>query len=853
MEPSVVEVVVVDTRVECSSVVGSVAPSGPVVPVSTEVAHFMRVLSGAEPLATLQVVAHVERPDLPHPSIVIQIDMLVWHLFKLRLNRDYCALLYNESFCPVYGPLPWGSPLSTVFCLFVPRSLGELPGLIESVQSECGWGVFVTPVHRGGRVLTFSGESAFETLVSFSKQYLSFSFKGPNPRGSLFKLVPWRAFVVSFRPMGFGPKRKPGRSELSYSLTSFPGAEWPTKVGDRPFGPARVSSAPTIPSSKTDTCPASTPSPMSTVFEKPVYVSRWNVEGFSALTAAYPFPEVLTFARQTVSHEGLPSSFVGQREKEVFVENYVTEEEPVQILYDLIMKDVRNGLQAGPFPCNPFPNAWAPLDPGAARHLSRTAPQTLVPKDPWDPTSKRFRPITDQSHYKESSPNGLTASPRLVYISTQPADLRNALVLLGQGAQADLTDVESAFRMDRLCVEDLHLFTSFIKGSWFVNLFHPFGFVPSEWGFGTVTAVLSWCLSLPTAGIVPNRDDSFFFSYVDNYGLFSRRDDLTHSSRFSNIYFLLEGLKLKLHERQSGTSFNALGWDWDTEAQTFSCPLEKYLVIRDLLLGWSDRAARDLPLSSKSLERLVGFFWWVLAACPEYTPLVYVLNTVSSAAREARPVVLDQRAVFSLLSLTKFWVGWDRSRKLFHGFSPTHPHQSLVRLDASTEVGCGAWVVREGGPFFSHQWTREEQVALLQAVDPKEKLSKRSSTLGELRTLEFALVAFGSSLHGERVQFEFDSSAAVSALSKGWSPKPLCLGVIQRCLALLSRYLIIPRYEWVRRDRNRVADAASNSDFTQVHALAEELHGVRLSQVQSPSLPDPQAVDLQALKDSFLL
>ena len=78
--------------------------------------------------------------------------------------------------------------------------------------------------------------------------------------------------------------------------------------------------------------------------------------------------------------------------------------------------------------------------------------------------------------------------------------LCNALVLLVQGAQADLTDVESAFRMDRLCVENLHLFTSFIKGSWFVNLFHPFEFVPSGWGFGTVTAVLSWCLSLPKRG-----------------------------------------------------------------------------------------------------------------------------------------------------------------------------------------------------------------------------------------------------------------------------------------------------------------------------------------------------------------
>ena len=303
----------VDTPVECPSVVLVVAPSGPTVPVSSEVAHLLRVLRGAEPLATPQVVAHVERPDLPHPSIVIQIDMLVWHLFKLRLNRDYCALTYNESYCPVYGPLPWGSPLSTVFCLFVARSLGELPELIESVQLEGGWGVFVTPVHRGGRVLTFSGESAFETLVSFSKQYLSFDFKGPNPRGLLFKSVPWKAFVVSFRPMGFGPKRKPGRTELSYSLQSFSGAELPTKVGDRPFGPARVSSAPTIPSAKTDTCPASTPSPMSTVFEKPVYVSRWNVVGFSALTAAYPFPDVLTFARQTVSHEGLPERGAGHQ------------------------------------------------------------------------------------------------------------------------------------------------------------------------------------------------------------------------------------------------------------------------------------------------------------------------------------------------------------------------------------------------------------------------------------------------------------------------------------------------------------------------------------------------------------
>jgi hypothetical protein len=70
VEPSVVEVVVVNTLVECPSVAVVVAPSGPAVPVSTDVTLFLRVLSGAEPLATLQVVAHVELP-CPSPPIFL--------------------------------------------------------------------------------------------------------------------------------------------------------------------------------------------------------------------------------------------------------------------------------------------------------------------------------------------------------------------------------------------------------------------------------------------------------------------------------------------------------------------------------------------------------------------------------------------------------------------------------------------------------------------------------------------------------------------------------------------------------------------------------------------------------------
>ena len=76
-----------------------------------------------------------------------------------------------------------------------------------------------------------------------------------------------------------------------------------------------------------------------------------------------------------------------------------------------------------------------------------------------------------------------------------------------------------------------------------------------------MTAVLSWCLSLPTAGFVPIRDDGFLFP-TSTITASSLEDDLTHSRRFSTVYFLLEGLKLKLHERQSGPTFSFLGWEW---------------------------------------------------------------------------------------------------------------------------------------------------------------------------------------------------------------------------------------------------------------------------------------------------
>ena len=92
--------------------------------------------------------------SLPHSSIFVQLDWWCNAVLRKRLFHDFCANNHSESLCPSYGPLPWAAPTSTQFCLFAPRSLSDLPSLIELVQSQAGTGVFVLPAApKHGRAL----------------------------------------------------------------------------------------------------------------------------------------------------------------------------------------------------------------------------------------------------------------------------------------------------------------------------------------------------------------------------------------------------------------------------------------------------------------------------------------------------------------------------------------------------------------------------------------------------------------------------------------------------------------------------------------------------------------------------
>ena len=109
----------------------------------------------------------------------------------------------------------------------------------------------------------------------------------------------------------------------------------------------------------------------------------------------------------------------------------------------------------------------------------------------------------------------------------------------------------------------------------------------------------------------------------------------------------------------------------------------------------------------------------------------------------------------------------------------------------------------------------------------------------ELLGLLHLLVHFSPALHGRRVQFECDSESAVRALSKGFSKKPLCMGVIRRFWLLCALSHITPRFEHILARYSTVADHLSHLHVPQAIAAASSEFAVdfTIPPYSLPSLP----------------
>jgi hypothetical protein len=733
----------------------------------------------AVPAVGVPTVGPSVRPPL-HPSFVVQLDGLLYSIFRLRVEVDVFAPSATSSFC-----MSWGKQCSpaSAFCglYFSERSL--LLGCVESVSSQQGFGVFLLPSPP------LYPPELLSRLQAASKLHFSF----------VCGHIPWSAYFCSWG----SPVLRRKRNESEFALSVVQSA--PVRVGLLPFCPARVSPLAVRPDGSADSVVASPSMPTSSLLSSPpLKRGSWDSDAFRQFARCFPFPDTAALAILAASFNGLPTRFAGDRSKCVLRPNMASSPEDLIRYRSRFSEEVSAGRMIGPFSSLPFPNEWC-------RHQPRNIPLGIIPKDKWDSQSVRFRVIGDVSAGGRSSVNELIFDPRFLDFNLQGRFVRDALFALGPRAQIDTIDLKDAFRNDQLSIEDLHLFVYILSSKeCYVDLRAMFGSLHSEYGFRAITSVLRYGMSQPHMGVVSGA--SLLSNYADNWVLMSEELDASHPIRWLKLKALFAELGVLLHEEQHGPRLKLLGWVWDTSDMSFSCPDDKLAVIIPLVSSWVVRASAGARFSCIEIRKVVGLLLWVSAACPVISPALGALTQARASAEKVGHVVLAPQAVNAVRLLDRFMTSWSGSSRLFLGFSPVSRWESLVRCDASTTDGCGGFVVPSLSSYL-HLWSDSER-----EIASSGRL-RESTPLLELWGLVRALEVFGPELRGQRVQFELDCRPAVLILRKCFSPNADCALAVLAVVDLCNDFQITPRWEHILAHYNDIADALSHNDFSQAQSL----------------------------------
>ena len=757
-------------------------------------------------------------------SLVEQMDALVFAIFRRRLEHDAVAQVALQSYTPSFGRLV--SPLSTV-CSVYSGPCGSWPLLIERVIAERGLGLFICKVAPDSGPKCFAdGSMTWYQLLS-SKALLRFDFTGeccrlasPTTGRPFAPLLPVCALLVSFGPAGFLPRRCFKRKEKKFTLAPCTIALSDGKIGTLPLCLARPS--PLAPERGTaphgapsDGAPPSTRDPPYRGFPEPKPTWSWNEAALDALARFYPIKAIADIAREAASEAGFASGFTGDRSKRVSADNMVSDESKIELIRGRLREEVAAGRVAGPFKRSPFPNEWCS---GQARE----APLGLEPKFKYVPDSDEFRMVSHFSHCKPSSVNDLSWNPRIIDCPFQAGYLMVSVVNAGRNAQVFAGDQKKAYRKQLNRKEDLHLFVYRLSPTeFYAELCHPFGHVTSEICFHAITSVIQW--ALPHKGIATS--DSPAHNFVDNWYLVAKASDATFAQRAEHLESLLTGLGAEVHEQQMGPRFNALGWDWDTEALSITCPQDKLAFYRNQLAKWSKASLESNRMSTKRCEKLTGILNFLATVTPSFRIVVGHLKSARRKAlnRKESSFVLPPEALAAVLAVAKFMLTWSGSSPMFKPFSPRDPWDFLLRLDASSEYGFGGFVLPlERG--HARAWSDEER-----ALSLAPQLKSESSTALELMALRNLLSRYAPAMRGSRIQIEMDSATSILGL-RAWSSGTLIiLGLLNEIHQLLIEHSLIARFEHIGREFNQIADYLSKDQTPQaVELFAEEFRAVMI-------------------------
>ncbi len=388
------------------------------------------------------------------------------------------------------------------------------------------------------------------------------------------------------------------------------------------------------------------------------------------------------------------------------------------------------------------------------------------------------------------------------------AHIRDSIALCGPGVRVWAADIPKCFRRNRVFERLLRLFVYKVTtrsdgDEFFVDLYNPFGWAPSEWGWQAVLAILKW--EMWRRG--PLRD---VIAYVDNFFLFVPRGGPFESVCDAADSFFKEA-GIDLHDRFVGSEFDGLGWKWDLVSFEMVCPEDKHRAMSSYLEVWAGAATLTLA----QVRTAAGLFQWLSAGFSlGRADAAHVIHMRTRGEAIMKKTGMDPDCI--VLKVSKeaaasfaFWKGifpgWNRRCPIMAGFGPMQSFHRFGRFDASTEWGCGGFVVLEECVLaFSHEWSQSER-------DEAFVEERESTSFFELLAARLWVEAFIGHLGRSLVQLESDCSPAVLGLESGYSSSPRLMSSISFVRKSLAEVFSDLRIRHVRgRVYNLLADALSH-------------------------------------------
>ena len=761
-------------------------------------------------------------------SIIRQVDGIMVALYgrHARIDRDVCGSS-DDSCTAQFGLQPWDC-VGSILGLYL-HDVHHMPGIVASVASNRGCGVFLVPVRPNAspkiRPEDAKGDQEDLPWFEFLLRHTVLTFN--IPRSSVTHSRWQGGFLIVVAQFGRNGRVKAGsnprRAEHKFKLVSEGPMPFVLPVHPELIPRASPLAASKYPTREKDTAEAAAPfaAPNDVVVPSP-NPTLWNVARMRELSTGFPYPDVRNIAIGIM--EGTYNPFVGDPQKAVVwpARHQLSAARTAAVL-GALDKAVAKGLAWGPLPYCPFP-------------FARPYPPDVVPKSKYDPECAEVRLTSDMSAGGAQSVNALEENPRLLSTHFSVTSFVNIARSLGRGCRVSQGDVKAAFRMNPVCPASMPLMVTYVETGegpvFYGDRSHNFGHVRSEFGWQTQISLVEWLLR--REGI------PFIFLYVDNDWQF-HPVGTDMEARIATTDAFLAGLGLDRHEKEQGFKGKVLGWLYDLDFRGPEGPMVlilpdlKHAFIRDELI----RVASPRTISLKDAEWCAGVFAWLSDGVPggaAYVSPFFATKAKLECARRLRNVPKSQVSVSKspqLVECIEFWQRFLTSDvkvvPMVAGFGPFSPAGVRGWTDASGIKGAE----RVGGVFYNP--STKTLLGFTRPVSAND-LSQATGVASvvsaclEVMAIRVWLLMFGARCVRKSLLIEIDCEPAMLAMGKAFSPSPGMRNAVRAAYAICVRHFTRLRVRAIPRCVATIVmvDLLSRNDVQGAKCIARKVFGVEL-------------------------